>query len=275
VVFQGAAGARVFPPETASLLIGAVAVSMLLSPLLLVLVDKFLLPRIASHSGPRLPEISEPQHAPVLIAGFGRYGQIIGRLLATQGIAATVLDHDADMIEAARSFGYKVHYGDATRLDLLRVAGATTARVIVVAVDDKEQSLRIVDLVREHFPQLEIVARARDVTHWNALRDRQVMHVEREVFESSLRSGRTVLEVLGQPPHEARQQAMRFRRHNLALFEKMHPHHRDRAKLIAVVKEGRQQLEEQMARERAENEERRRTGADRRPGWDADRADGD
>lgn len=267
VVFQSAAGARVFPAETASLLIGAVAVSMLLSPLLLVAVDRLLLPRFAANKR-QLEELSEPQEAPVIIAGFGRYGQIIGRMLNAQGLVATVLDHDADMVEAARAFGYQVFYGDATRLDLLRTAGAAKAKVLVVAVDDKDQSLRIVELAREHFPHLELVARARDVTHWNALRDRGVVRVEREVFESSLRSGRTVLEVLGFPPHEAREHAMRFRRHNLALFERMYPHHKDRAKLIAVVKEGRQQLEEQMARERAEREERRRQGQARPPGWD-------
>jgi glutathione-regulated potassium-efflux system ancillary protein KefC len=106
------------------------------------------------------------------------------------------------------------------------------------------------------------------VAHWNALRDRGVLRVERELFESSLRSGRTVLEVLGTPPHEARRHAMRFRRHNLELFERMYPHYRDRGKLIAVVKEGRQQLEEQMARERAESAERRRRGELQLPGWD-------
>lgn len=266
VVFQAAAGARIFGAETASLLIGAVAVSMLLTPLLLVAVDRLLLPRFANGGKSQLAELSVPQNAPVIIAGFGRYGQIIGRMLNAQGIAATVLDHDADMIEAARAFGYKVHYGDATRLDMLRTAGAGTARILVVAVDDKEQSLRIVELVREHFPHLQLVARARDVTHWNELRDRGVTRVEREVFESSLRSGRTVLEVLGFAPHEAREHAMRFRRHNLELFEKMYLHHKDRAKLIAVAREGRQQLEEQMARER---EERQRAAADGRPpGWD-------
>jgi len=267
VVFQAAAGARVISPETSSLLIGAVAVSMLLSPLLLVAVDKLLLPRYANCNVPQLDEISEPQHAPIIIAGFGRYGQIVGRMLSAQGIAATVLDHDADMIEAARSFGYKVFYGDATRLDLLRIAGAPTAKVLVVAVDDTEQSLAIVDLAREHFPHLELVARARDVVHWNELRDRGVTRVEREVFESSLRSARTVLEVLGFAPHEARAQAMRFRRHNLQLFEQMYPHHRDRAKVIAVIKQGRQQLEEQMAQERAEREQRRREEPERPHGW--------
>jgi glutathione-regulated potassium-efflux system ancillary protein KefC len=254
VVFQAAAGSRVLTPEISSLLIGAVAISMLISPLLLVAIDRLLMPRFMVGHTRQLEEISEPQSAPIIIAGFGRYGQIIGRLLNAQGLAATVLDHDADMIEAARSFGYKVYYGDASRLDLLRTAGAATAKVLVVAVDDIQQSLSIVRLAQEHFPQLEIVARARDVTHWNELRDLGVMRVEREVFESSLRSGRTVLEVLGYPPTEARRQALRFRRHNIALFETMYPHHKDRAKVIAVIKQGRAQLEEQMARERAEHD---------------------
>ena len=256
VVFQAAAGANVFPAQTASLLIGAVAVSMLLSPLILVAVDRLLLPRYANGGIPTMEEISEQQEAPIVIAGFGRYGQIIARVMLAEGIPATVLDHDAEMIEVARNIGYRVYYGDATRLDLLRTAGAATAKVLVVAVDDVEQSLEIVDLAQAHFPQLKIVARARDVIHWNKLRDRGVMRVERELFESSLRSARSVLELLGQEPHAARQTTMRFRQHNLDLFEKMHPHYKDRSKLIAVIKQGRQQLEEQMAQERAERDQR-------------------
>nr|WP_315479525.1 glutathione-regulated potassium-efflux system protein KefC [uncultured Rhodoferax sp.] len=263
VVFQAAAGAKVFPAETASLLIGAVAVSMLLSPLILVAVDRLLLPRYANCGVPAMEEISEQQEAPIVIAGFGRYGQIVGRLLTAEGIATTVLDHDAEMIEAARNIGYRVFYGDATRLDLLRTAGAATAKVLVVAVDDVEQSLEIVDLAQAHFPQLQIVARARDVTHWNQLRDRGVMLVERELFESSLRSARSVLELLGHEPHAARQTALRFRQHNLDLFEKLHPHYKDSSKLIAVIKQGRQQLEEQMAQERAEQTQRRPHNWDR------------
>ena len=250
VVFQAASGANVFSPETASLLIGAVALSMLLSPLLLILVDKVLLPRYANRNATPMPEISEQQEAPVIIAGFGRYGQIVGRMLLAQGMAPTVLDHDAEMIETMRTFGLRVFYGDATRLDLLRTAGAASAKILVVAVDDVAQCLKIVDLAQAHFPHLQIVARARDVTHWNALRAKGIMHVEREVFESSLRSARSVLELLGQSTHAARQTAMRFRLHNLALFEQLYPHHKDLAKVIAVVKQGRLQLQEQMAQER-------------------------
>ena len=253
VVFQAAAGANVLPAQTASLLVGAVAVSMLVSPLLLVAIDKLLLPRYANCGVPVLEEISEQQDAPILIAGFGRYGQIVSRVLLAQGQPCTVLDHDAEMIEAARKFGYRVFYGDATRLDLLRTAGAAHAKVLVVAVDDVAQSLEIVDLAREHFPQLQIVARARDVTHWNQLRDRNVMLVQRELFESSLLSARSVLELLGQAPEDAQSTVQRFRQHNLELFEQLHPHYKDSAKLISVVKQGRRQLEEQMARERGES----------------------
>ncbi|MBG6075922.1 glutathione-regulated potassium-efflux system protein KefC [Polaromonas sp. CG_9.11] len=250
VVFQAAAGARVFSSQTASLLIGAVALSMLISPLLLVAIDKLLLPRYVKGKKSTMEEISEPQEAPVIIAGFGRYGQIIGRMLLAQGISATVLDHDADMIETIRTFGYRVFYGDATRLDLLRTAGAAQAKILVLSVDDVEQSLKIVDMVKENFPQLQIVARARDVSHWNALRDRGVVRVERELFDSSLRSARTVLELLGQPQDAAQQAAERFRQHNLALFEQMYPHRNNREKFIAVAKQGRRQLEAQMKLER-------------------------
>ena len=250
VVFQAAAGAKVFPAETASLLIGAVALSMLVSPVLLVLIDKFWLPRYA-HCGVNQPEeISEQQVAPIIIAGFGRYGQIVGRLLLAQDIPTTVLDHDAEMIETARSFGYRVFYGDATRLDLLRTAGAATAEILVVAVDDVEQSLGIVDLAKEHFPQLQLVVRARDATHWNKLRDRDITLIQREMFESSLLSAGSVLELLGYAAPDASRIVQLFKTHNLDLLEQMHPHYKDRAKVISVVKQGREQLAEQMARER-------------------------
>ena len=258
VVFQAAAGAQVFSAETASLLIGAVALSMLISPLLLVLVDRALLRRYAQlkTAAPPAQEISEPQEAPVIIAGFGRYGQIVARVMLTQGIPTTVLDHSVEILEIARAFGYRVFYGDATRLDLLRIAGAEHARVLVVAVDDPEQSLKIVTLARKHFPQLQLVARARDLTHWNALRDLGVTLVQRELFESSLESARTVLELMGQSPTRAQEMTRRFREHNIALADRMYPHHKDRAKMMAVAREGRAQLAEQMAKERQEHTER-------------------
>ncbi len=251
VVFQAAAGARAIEGEAASLLVGAVALSMLLSPLLLAAITRWVLPRLAARDTSTLQELDEPQSAPTIVAGFGRYGQIVARLLSATGHRATVLDHDAGMVETARAFGYTVYYGDATRLDLLRTAGAADARVLVVAVDDVEQSLALVDLAREHFPHLHLVARARDATHWNALRERGVTDMDRELFESSLNSAQRVLRALGSHEADARRLTERFKAHNIQLLEDMFPHHKDRSKLIAVAKQGRQQLEEQMARERS------------------------
>ncbi|WP_367067739.1 glutathione-regulated potassium-efflux system protein KefC [Oryzisolibacter sp. LB2S] len=253
VVFQTGVTFHAIPAETASLLIAAVALSMLLGPLLLVWLDRVLPPRHATlKSEPQEPEISEPQDAPIIIAGFGRYGQIVARMMLAQGVPATVLDHSVEMLEVAHTFGYRVFYGDATRVKLLRLAGAEQARILVVAVDAPDQSLKIVQLAKKHFPHLQVVARARDLTHWHALRDLGVEHVERELFESSLRTARTVLELTGLPAPEAERLADRFRSHNIALSERIYELHNDREAMIAAAKQGRAQLVEQLAKERQE-----------------------
>ena len=172
-------------------------------------------------------------------------------MLYANGITPTVLDHDAEQIEALRRFGWRVFYGDATRLDLLRTAGAASARVLVLAIDDVEQSLKVAALVREHFPQLAIVARARNVQHYFKLRELGVTLIERETLDSSLMSARSVLELLGWQPHHARTLAMRFRRHNDRAARADGAARGRRGALIAMAKQGRQQLEELFAQERA------------------------
>ncbi len=260
VVFQAATQAGVIDAATSSLLLAAVAISMLLTPLALLGVDRLWAPRLGGRGRAAMAEIDEPQRAAVIIAGFGRYGQIVSRLLLANGIAPTVLDHDSEQIEAVRRFGWRAFYGDATRLDLLRVAGAGQARVLVVAIDDVEQSLALVDLVHEHFPHLAIVARARNVQHWYQLNERGVAHIERETFDSALMSGRSVLEAIGFERHQARNLALRFRRHNLEQLRESAPHFRDESKLIALSKIGRRQMEQFMADERARKDSRRQTG---------------
>lgn len=250
VVFQQAVGLRIFDAQTGSLLVGAVALSMLLSPLILVLIDKFLLPRFADCGKPEVAEISEEQHAPIIVAGVGRYGQIVLRVLAASGYKATVLDHDPEQVQGLMRFGYRAFYGDATRLDLLRTAGAATAKVLVVAVDDVEQSLEIVDICKAHFPQLQLIVRARNVQHFYELRARGVSGIQRETFESALLSAEDTLRALGRSPQEAHTTAQRFRTHNLAQIEATWPHHNDEERLISMAKAGRQQLEELMAQER-------------------------
>jgi len=265
VVLQAALGAGAVAAQPASLLVACIALSMLLTPLLLVLADRWAAARLKSGAaGPKLDEINEPQHAPVLIAGFGRYGQIVGRLLAANGLQATVLDHSVDAVETVRRFGWKAFYGDATRLDLLRVAGAERARLFVLAIDDVDQSVECARLVREHFPQLTVIARARNVSHYYALRKLGITLIERETLDSALLSARSALEVMGWQPHAARVQALRFRRHSIELMEQMAPHFEDERKLIAIAKQGRQQLEEMWASEREQNAERTA-----RAGWHA------
>ncbi len=258
VVLGVARGARVLPGEWEALLIAAVALSMAATPFLLLAHDA-----AESRSARRTSEadVIDDDSAPVIIAGFGRVGMIVGRLLFAYGCRATVLDHDPDQIELLRKFGFKVFYGDATRLDLLEAAGAAKAKVIVVAVDDADESLRIVDLARAHFPGLAIVARARNVQHYRQLRSRGVMLIERETFEAALRIGRDVLERLGAEPYEARLVADTFRRHNRADLEQMVAQPRDAQSAVAAAQAGREELEEMLRLDRA------RRGREQVTGW--------
>ena len=161
-----------------------------------------------------------------------------------------------------RRFGWRVFYGDATRLDLMRTAGADKAKLLVLAIDDVEQSVAVARMAREHFPRLAIVARARNVRHFYALRDIGVTLIERETLDSALMSARSTLELLGWQPHQARNLALRFRRHNVAQLAALAPHRKDEARLIAAAKQGRQQLEELFAIERQQAAERQA-----RAGW--------
>ncbi|MGZ5891950.1 MAG: glutathione-regulated potassium-efflux system protein KefC [Caldimonas sp.] len=263
VVFQTAQQAGVVSAPASSFLVAAVAISMLLTPLLLVAADRWWIPLLAgSKRQSGVEEISEPQNASVIIAGFGRYGQIVGRMLYANGVAATVLDHDAEAIEALRKFGWRVYYGDATRLDLMRTAGADKARIMVIAIDDIEQSVECAKMVRENFPGVTIVARARNVQHYYELYELGVTLIERETLDSALMTARSALEQLGWQPHQARNLALRFRRHNVAQLAAMAPHRKDEVRLIAAAKQGRQQLEELFAIERQQAAERQA-----RAGW--------
>lgn len=252
VVFGVARSARLLPGSWDALLTLIVALSMALTPVLLAAHD-WLLMHGQSKQSKKADNIDE-HDAPVIIAGFGRVGQVVGRLLFASGIKATVLDHDPEQIELLRRFAFKVYYGDATRLDLLQAAGAPTAKVLVVAIDDPEMSASLVDAVREHFPHLSIVARARNVGHWAELRSRGVDAVERETFESSLLLGRRVLGALGVHPYEARERADRFRRHNIAMLEEVLPYWQDEEQRTNRARSAREQLERQMERERADLE---------------------
>ena len=246
VVFGAARAAHVFTEEWEALLTITVALSMATTPLLLVLYDR----RLARRARTERPSDAVSPEGPVIIAGFGRFGQIVGRLLLASGVRAVVLDHDADLVDSLRRFGYRVFYGDATRLDLLEAAGARQARLLVNAIDDVEQSLALVDRVRENFPDLEIVSRVRNVSHYFEMRLRGVTVAERETFEAALRLGRASLERLGVEPYRAHELAEAFRRHNIASVEATLPYYQDEGRRVSIAQQGREELERQFARDR-------------------------
>jgi glutathione-regulated potassium-efflux system ancillary protein KefC len=253
VVFASARKAAVISPEWDALLTVVVAMSMAATPLLLLAHDRWI---ARDAEARREPDVIDTQ-APVIIAGFGRFGQIVGRLLLASDVRAVVLDHDPDQVELVRKVGYKVFYGDATRLDLLEAAGAAKARLLVNAIDSQEDSIALVDRVREHFPNLPIVSRARNVSHYLELRLRGVAVIERETFESALRAGRHALEQLGMDPFRAREIADRFRRHNQKVVESQLAVYKDETRYLAAAKAGREELEEQFARDRERFEKER------------------
>ena len=250
VLTNTAQAGGIVPAETAGLLIAVVALSMMTTPFLLILHDRLIEPLFAGGGKPDFDAV-EDEGSPVIVAGFGRFGQIVGRLLGANGVGVTVLDHDPVHIETIRKFGHKVFYGDAARLDLLRAAGAEKAKIIVVAIDDVEQSLRLVDSVREEFPHLLILARARNVQHAFEFMQRGIV-CQREIFESALLLGEKALVELGQGPYAAHKAAQKFRAHDLKSLQKRYQARDDEEKLISVVREARSQLEQAM---RADEEE--------------------
>ncbi len=263
VVFSVASSAHVLDGQWVPLLTAAVAVSMAATPIVLIAADK-LVARVARRE--RAADVID-ERASVIIAGFGRYGQVVARTLGAAGYPVIVLDHDPDQIELLRRFGSKVFYGDATRLDLLEAAGARDAALLVIAIDDVDDSMQLARAVTEAFPALRILARARNVRHWLELRELGIQQVERETFESALRTGRSALEALGMRPYEARRIADRFRRSTLSTLEDMLPEFRDERRLVARVRSGRDELEKMLT------DDRGRRDAEHGAGWSQNAVD--
>ena len=246
VLFGVAQTFAVFPASITDTLIVTVALSMLTTPLLMVLNDRFVAPRLDHTPSPPMDEMEDHGH-PVIIAGFGRFGQIVGRLLHANGIDATVLEHDPDHIETLRRFRFKVFYGDACRLDLLRAAGADSARILVIAIDGREGISRLAELVRENFPHLQVISRAWDLAHVFELLEQGVCAQERETFEGALRLGEEALKQLGFTAWRAKQAAHRFRAHDEETLDELYQHYHDDFELrIRISADARERLREIM-----------------------------
>jgi len=258
VLFSLAERGKLFDVHTADLLILAVTLSMMLGPLLLIAYEAVSQRRKAEAAAP-YDEI-DARDIPVIIAGFGRFGQIVARVLRVKGLTFTALDSSQTHVDFVRRFGNQVYYGDASRLDLLRAAGAQTARVLVLAIDDVDASVRTATVVREQFPQLRIFARARSRQHAFALMDVGVTEIIRETYASSLELAGTVLEALGETPASAREAVRRFRQHDQETLQAQYRVKEDEEKFLATTREAAQQLERLFEADEARSEATQRHG---------------
>ena len=212
VLLSFSVGSGVVTGETAGSLLLIIALSMLISPLLFILYDvisKRMEPDDDTHEPDEIDE-----NGPVIIAGIGRFGQIVNRLVQASGFKTVVLDHNMETISLMRRFGYKGFLGDPTRPDILRAAGIAEASVLVVALDDKDAALQLVRYARKLRPDLHIVARAHDRVHVFRLYQAGADDIVREMFDSSLRAGRYVLENLGLSEYAAAEAQKVFYHHD-------------------------------------------------------------
>ena len=217
-------GYGAIPGETARAITLAVALSMLATPFLLVLHDRVLVPRMAAGGGKREEDV--PEAGVVIIAGLGRVGQVVARLLHASGVQAVVLDDDPDHVEECRKFGFRAFYGDATRVDLLRAAGADSAAFLISALKDPEATSQLARTCKKHFPSLRIIARAHDMRHLFDLRDIGVEAIERDTFQSSLKLGEIALTLIGGDAARAQRIVQAFAEHDHEVLAKLYAVHR-------------------------------------------------
>ena len=237
VLFAAAVAAHVLSPTQADGATLVIALSMAATPLLFTASERFVIPRLGREEAEPVYDSIEGADAPVIICGFGRMGQIVGRVLRMQGIRFTALEEDAEQVEVIRRFGGKIYYGNPGRPDLLRAAGAETARVLVVALADVEESLRVIDIARRTFPNLRILARARNRRHAHLLMDRGIENPVRETFYSTLRLTEFVLEALGIPAAQATRTVELFREHDERNLVETHAFYQDERKVIQNARE--------------------------------------
>ena len=214
LLFSFATQSQVLDRELANLLVVVVVLSMVATPLVIIAYEKLIQPLFSRQFEPDDDEEIDAGEQPVIVAGYGRFGQIVSRMLKANGIETTLLDHDAAQIELTGRFGYKVFYGDASRAELLQAAGAGTARLLVIAIDERNKAVQMIHTARMHFPNLKVLARAFDRRHAYELMEAGADVITRETFGSALLMGEKALTLLGYSEERAYRIMRTFKHHD-------------------------------------------------------------
>ena len=257
VLVSFAAQNRVVEPTTGNLLIAVIALSMAITPVLLLIYEQFIQPRyrLGSDQAKETDEAPpQDEGSPVIIVGYGRFGQIAGRLINACGFETTLLERNAAQLDLVRRYGIKAYYGDASREDLLHAAGAKNARLVILTLSDQAACLEIVAQLQKHFPHLKILARARNRMHQYALMEAGVQYIFRETVDSALSIGECALQLLGLSKHQARRAARKFKQHDQRMLESLFPYWRDESQHIAKTKIYREQLLQALREDRRDKD---------------------
>ena len=247
VLFSFATQNAVLPVHVANLLVASVALSMAAAPFLLTLEEKLVRPQFQKCEPERVADEIDEHDNPVILAGFGRFGHIVGRLLRANGFGTTVLDHDADQVETLSKYGLKSFYGDASRLDLLQAAGAARAKLFVLAIDDEAKALEIIQTIQHEFPRLKILARATSRQHAYEILRLGVEKVYRETLGSALDLSIDALREMGMDERRARRAAELFRKHDEASVREMAKLPDDDEAYVSVARKHIENLERALA----------------------------
>ncbi|WP_313701320.1 glutathione-regulated potassium-efflux system protein KefB [Pantoea sp.] len=248
VLFSAASSAKLFSGDQLPMLLVTVTLSMMTTPLLMKGIDRLLARRFNEPDEDAEKHFVEDDQPQVIVVGFGRFGQVLGRLLMANNKRITVLERDISVVSLMRKYGYKVYYGDATELELLRAAGAASAQSIVITCNEPEDVMNIVHLCQQHFPQLQIQARARGRVEAHELLQAGVTQFSRETFSSALELGRKTLMTLGMHPHQAHRAQQHFRRLDMRMLRELMPNLSESAQ-ASRVREARRELEDIFQRE--------------------------
>jgi len=251
VLISFAAQNQVLNESVGNTLVATVALSMVAAPFLFTINEKVVQPRFSSRLPEREADEIDETDNPVILAGFGRFGHIVGRVLNLKGVKTTVLDLDADQVALVRKLGMKVFYGDASRLELLRAAGADKAKLLVVAVGEEETSMLIVETAQKHFPKLKILARAFGRDHAYRLLEQGVENIYRETLGSSLELTVAALRLLGFRAYEAQRTVRFFREYDEQSVRALAPYAKNEKELISQARERIQSLDQLMENERS------------------------